>query len=204
MRVVQLHRSHVLSDNPHIDKSTGIKELLSKRRPFNTHDYPTVLSTEVIYPSDHRTHAALFYKAKYKKVSGLLNRVAFQIVQKATLTPNANIMGGRFDLATKKQGTKDELYRGRVGFTGSYGQGEEPIRPYDQYGKTAFHPPDRKPGGCPGAHSVVPGNLPGLHSRCRVHIARTIYVGLVPEFQFDQSWHLQIRRPLYGLTKAGD
>lgn len=51
VRVVQLHRSQVLPDYPPTDVSTGIKELSSKFRPFHTHPYPTVLSTEVLSPS---------------------------------------------------------------------------------------------------------------------------------------------------------
>lgn len=72
-----------------------------------------MLATEVLSPSDHRAHAALFDQAKAKEVAGLLNRGAFEVVYKTDLLPMAKNMGSRFVLAIKNQVTNDETFRAR-------------------------------------------------------------------------------------------
>lgn len=84
-------------------------------KPFRSRTYKKKVNrvhiTEVIKNGDPR--ARLFEAAKEKEIKGLIDRGTWKVVSTHDLPRDANIMGGRFVLAIKNEGTKDELYKAR-------------------------------------------------------------------------------------------
>jgi hypothetical protein len=70
-----------------------------------------ILITEIIKPGDPR--AAKFDNAKRKEVQGLIDRGTWKVVTKDSVSKDANVLGGRFVLAIKHEGTEKEVWKDR-------------------------------------------------------------------------------------------
>lgn len=90
-----------------------LKHLLDGMEQFKTGPPPGVYVTEVLHPADRRGNMELFYEAKDKKLTGLVERGVYEVVCKKDVSKDANILGGRFFLAIKNIRTKEEVYKAR-------------------------------------------------------------------------------------------
>jgi hypothetical protein len=66
---------------------------------------------EIIKPGDPQTEK--FDEAKRKEIQGLIDRGTWRVVAKEKVSHNANILGGRFVLAIKDEGTDKEVWKAR-------------------------------------------------------------------------------------------
>ena len=91
------------------DINNNMKELKSE----NDHGQPpyTVHITEVIEPNDPR--AWKFDEPIKKEIEGLIKRKTWKIVCRSEVPDDANILGGRFVLAIKDEGTNREIWKAR-------------------------------------------------------------------------------------------
>ena len=67
--------------------------------------------TEVIKSEDPRNKDPRFDEVKRKEINGLIERGTWKIVAKDEVPENANVMGGRFVLAIKDEGTDKEVWK---------------------------------------------------------------------------------------------
>ncbi len=67
----------------------------------------------MIEKNDPRTSSAKMKAAIAKEITGLLDRGTFKIILRDEVPKGANVVGGRFVLAIKEEGTEDERYRAR-------------------------------------------------------------------------------------------
>jgi hypothetical protein len=71
----------------------------------------SVFIAEIIKQGDPR--AMKFEEAKRKEIQGLIDRGTWKVVLKEDVPDNANILGGRFALAIKDEGTEKEVWKAR-------------------------------------------------------------------------------------------
>jgi hypothetical protein len=99
------------------DQTSFSKELQTMFSASRSHPRPVTppvnntYLTEVIHPGDPR--ACMFSDAKQKGIRGLLDRGTFEIVYKNSVPKKANVLGGRFVLALKDEGTPKEVWKAR-------------------------------------------------------------------------------------------
>jgi hypothetical protein len=71
----------------------------------------SVFIAEIIKQGDPR--AMKFEEAKRKEIQGLIDRGTWKVVLKEDVADNANVLGGRFVLAIKDEGTEKEVWKDR-------------------------------------------------------------------------------------------
>ena len=88
-----------------------LQDLLTDHRPCS----PTygVHLTEVINPGEPRSRDPRFDETKRKKINGLIKRGTWKIVARNEVPENANVMGGRYVLTIKDEGTNTEVWKAR-------------------------------------------------------------------------------------------
>ena len=67
--------------------------------------------TQVIQPGDPRSNDERFRAARKKELKGFIEKGTWKLVCKSEVPRNTNILGGRFVLAIKDEGTKDEVWK---------------------------------------------------------------------------------------------
>ncbi len=72
------------------------------------------LVTEIIIePGDKRNSSELFHKAKRAEILGILERRTWTVVDVKSLTPNSNVISGRFANASMNVGAEKETAKPR-------------------------------------------------------------------------------------------
>jgi hypothetical protein len=71
----------------------------------------SVFIAEIMKQGDPR--AMKFEEAKRKEIQGLIDRGTWKVELKEDVADNANVLGGRFVLAIKDEGTEKEVWKDR-------------------------------------------------------------------------------------------
>lgn len=75
--------------------------------------YVGIHITEVLKSGDPRADSPVFRRAKKLEIDGLKNRKVWKVVHRSEVPADSNVLGGRFVLAVKNIGTKDEKAKAR-------------------------------------------------------------------------------------------
>ena len=195
--------NRLTSSSDTLDSSEFLNEMLS---PFQSGSSPKLpprqtFMTEVIQYSDPR--ADKFVEAKKKKIQSLIDRKTWRVVLKRDVSVDANVLGGRFVLAIKDEGTQNEVWKAIFVVQG-----------YRDKPKTSrvHNNPNVK------THSVR--LLIGLASALGFHLfsidvtqaylqsadrlMRNVYLKPSKEFGLAPDKLLKLQKPLYGLAGSGD
>ena len=186
-----------------LDSSEFLNEMLS---PFLSGTLPKpppneVFMTEVIHPSDPR--AEKLKEAKKKEIQGLIDRRTWKIVLKDEVPADANVLGGRFVLAIKDEGTRNEVWKARFVVQG-----------YRDKLKTSLvhNNPNVRP------HSVrlliglasvfgfrlFSTDVTQAYLQNADQLVRDVYLKPSKEFELALDKILKLLKPLYGLADSGE
>ena len=160
-----------------------------------------VLMTEVIKNGDPR--ARLFDDAKAKEIKGLIDRGTWKVVSTHDLPKDANIMGGRFVLAIKNEGTKDEVYKARFVVQG-YRDKMKTSLVHDS--ATSRQVSARILVGLAAIFGfrLFSTDVTQAYLQSSSDLMREVYIKPGKEFNLQPGEILKLLRPLYGLADSGD
>ena len=160
-----------------------------------------VLLTEVLKPGDPRE--ALFDEAKKKEIQGLVEKGTWKVILKSEMSPNPNILGGRFVLAIKDAGTDKEKWKARFVVQGHR----------DKYKTSLVHD---SPTARQHSTRIIVGlaaifgfrlfstDVTQAYLQSSTDLLRDVYMKPTKEFHLNENQILKLLKPLYGLPDSGD
>lgn len=160
-----------------------------------------MLLTEVIEPQDERT--SLFGPAKEKEISGLIERKTWKVVDKSSLPREPNILGSRFVLAIKDEGTKRETWKARLIVQGYS----------DRLKNSLVHDiPNVRPRSLRLTLSlsailkfrIFSSDVSQAYLQSDEPLDRDFYIRPTPDFNLPPNKLLKLVKPLYGIAEGGD
>ena len=172
-----------------------------RSKPGKKKTTPKVYMTEVIKNGDPR--AKLFDEAKAKEIKGLIDRGTWKVVSTHDLPQDANIMGGRFVLAIKNEGTKDEVYKARYVVQG-YRDKMKTSLVHDS--ATSRQISTRILVGLAAIFGfrLFSTDVTQAYLQSSSDLMREVYIKPGKEFNLRPNEILKLLRPLYGLADSGD
>ena len=178
-----------------------MKDIATKNGPKSP-DYG-VHMTEVILQNDSRLKDERFKAAKQNEIRGLVERGTWKIVMKDEVLKDANIMGGRFVLAIKDQGTSKEVWKARFIVQGykdklktSLVHNSPTSRQYSTrilVGLAAIF-----------GFRLFSTDVTQAYLQSAEKLMRDVYVKPNGEFELAPNQLLKLLKPLYGLADSGD
>lgn len=159
--------------------------------------------TEVIFPADPRHKDGRFDEAKKKELKGLWDRGTFKVVLKEDVPKDANVLGARFVLSIKDEGTKREVWKARFIVQG-YRDKMKTSLVHDS--ANARHHSVRLLVGLAAIFGfrLFSTDVTQAYLQSREKLLRDVYVKPSKEFELGPNQLLKLLKPLYGLADSGD
>jgi hypothetical protein len=157
--------------------------------------------TEVIKPANPSVR--LFTDAKKKEIQGLLERGSFQVVEKSSIPSKDNVLGGRFVLALKHEGTSREVWKARFVVQGYRDQLKKSLEHDTATSKQHSH---RLLVGLAAIFGfrLFSTDVTQDYLQSSKPLRRDVFIKASPDFGLTESDMIKLIRPLYGLADGGD
>ena len=178
-----------------------LKDLASENRPPPP-SYGVFL-IEVILPGDVRAKDPRFREAREREIRGLLERGTWKVVLKENVPKDANIIGGRFVLAIKDEGTKKEVWKARFVVQGYRDKLKTSL---EHDAPTARQYSTRVLVGLAAIFGfrIFSTDVTQAYLQSAESLMRDLYVKPNGEFELGHNQLLKLLKPLYGLADGGD
>lgn len=157
--------------------------------------------TEVIQSHDPRS--AYFKDAIQKEIGGLEKRNTWKVVPKATLPPDANILGGRFVLAIKNGGTSQETWKARFVVQGHKDSMKKSLVHCVSLAKQ-FSTKIILSIAATMDFKLFTTDVTQAYLQSMELLNRKVFVQPCSAFPLSPDMVLQLQKPLYGLPESGD
>lgn len=163
--------------------------------------------TKVIEATDERAKSEPFKKAMRAEVTGLEKRKTWNVVQKESLPPRPNILGGRFALTLKIFGTTNELPKARY-----VAQGHRDLdKQFMVHNITTLRQSSTRIIVSVAAiknFRLFSHDVTQAYLQSDERLTRKVFLSPkkkdMEHFGISESEILELRRPIYGMTDAGD
>jgi Reverse transcriptase (RNA-dependent DNA polymerase) len=144
-----------------------------------------------------------FDNAKRKEIQGLIDRGTWKVVTQDSVSNDANILGGRFVLSIKDEGTENEVWKARIVVQG-YLDHLKTSLVHDT--ATSRQHSSRLLVGLAASFGfrLFSTDVTQAYLQSSENILKDVYVKPTKEFVLEPGKILKLRRPLYGLADSGD
>ena len=144
----------------------------------------------------------MFAEAKTKEIQGLLDRGTFKIVEKAMIPDGANILGGRFVLALKDEGTKQETWNARF-FVQGYRDKMKTSLVHDAATSKQYSSRILVGLAAIFGFRLFSTDVTQAYLQSSEPLRRDVFIKPASEFGLEENKMLMLIRPLYGLADNG-
>eukprot|EP00171_Calliarthron_tuberculosum_P009450 IDg9450t1 len=160
-----------------------------------------VFMTEVIHPNDPRS--SKFGPAKTKEIEGLIKRGTFKVDLKSEMPDNPNLLGGRFVLSIKDEGSKREIWKARFVVQG-YRDKMKTSLVHDI--STARHHSIRMLIGLAAIFGfrLFSTDVTQAYLQSAENLMGDVFIKAPKEFELQGDQILKLMKPLYRLPDSGD
>ena len=176
-----------------------MSQFKSNRTP--QHITNSIYVSEEIHKGDEREH--LFSDSKRKELEGLTDKGTWEVVSKASVPSDANILGGRFVLTIKKYQTDNEIYKAR--FVIQVYRDRLKTSPVHNANTTRHHSPRLLTAPASTLDlEIYSTDVTQAYIQSKDTLDRHVYLIPPEELQIDKRQILKLLRPLYQLAESGD
>ncbi len=166
-------------------------------------DQQEVLLTKTLHPADKEQFSQRFDEAKAKEIEGLEQKETWTVVDGTNLPSEANVLTGRFVLAIKNVGQKDEKAKARFVVQGHRDK-EKNFLVHNT--TTARQSSTRILASIAAINGfkIWSHDVSQAYLQSADNLRRDVYIKAPKEFNLKPGHVLKLLKPLYGLTDAGD
>jgi hypothetical protein len=157
--------------------------------------------SEIIKDGDPRI--PMFAEAKTKEIQGLLDRGTFEIVEKGMIPDGANILGGRFVLALKDEGTEQEIWKARFVVQG-YRDKMKTSLVHDAATSKQYSSRILVGLAAIFGFRLFSTDVTQAYLQSSEPLRRDVFIKPASDFGLEENKMLKLIRPLYGLADSGD
>lgn len=166
-------------------------------------EHAAVYLNEYLSIVDPRGDNPKFVTAKMKEITGLQENRVYKVIDKAQFPKRANVLGGRFVLCVKNVGSDDEIYKARYVVQDHK----------DKEKSRLIHPSTNLRQRSVKLITFLAAvlkfrvwsqDVTQAYLQAEDNLRRLVYVKPTKQFGLQDGQLLQLLKPLYGLSDAGD